>query len=81
MPQCNQKPSKYTCVFVILVLFEKGTSMNKWQCMTCGFIYDEAEGLPDDGIKPGTKWEDVPEDWICPECGTPKEDFEMVEID
>jgi rubredoxin-NAD+ reductase len=48
--------------------------------MTCGFIYDEAEGWPDDGIAAGTRWEDVPEDWVCPECGTPKSDFEMVEV-
>jgi len=54
--------------------------MRKWQCMTCGFIYDEAEGLPDEGIDAGTRWEDVPEDWVCPECATPKSDFEMVEI-
>ena len=44
-------------------------------------LYDEEEGWPDDGIEPGTKWEDVPEDWICPDCGVGKEDFEMVEID
>lgn len=54
--------------------------MRKWQCMTCGFIYDEAEGLPDQGIAAGTRWEDVPDDWVCPECATPKSDFEMVEI-
>jgi len=48
--------------------------------MTCGFIYDEAEGWPDDNVPPGTRWEDVPDEWICPECGTPKSDFEMVEI-
>ena len=54
--------------------------MKKWQCMTCGFIYDEAEGWPDDGISPGTRWEHVSEDWVCPECATPKSDFEMVEI-
>jgi len=40
--------------------------MKKWQCVVCGFIYDEAEGWPDDGIAPGTRWEDVPEDWVCP---------------
>ncbi len=54
--------------------------MRKWQCMTCGFIYDEAEGWPDDNVLPGTRWEDVPDEWICPECGTPKSDFEMVEL-
>ena len=55
--------------------------MKKWQCVVCGFIYDEAEGWPEDGIEPGTRWEDVPEYWTCPDCGVGKEDFEMVEID
>lgn len=49
-------------------------------CLVCGFIYDEAEGSPDDGIPPGTRWEDVPANWSCPECGARKDDFEMVEI-
>jgi rubredoxin len=55
-------------------------SMKQWQCVVCGFIYDEAKGLPEEGIAPGTKWEDIPEDWECPECGVGKDDFEMVEI-
>lgn len=55
-------------------------NMRKWQCIVCGFIYDEAEGIPEDGIVAGTAWEDIPEDWECPECGVSKEDFEMVEI-
>ena len=54
--------------------------VKKWQCVVCGFIYDEAEGWPEDGIAPGTAWEDVPEDWECPDCGVGKEDFEMIEI-
>ena len=41
----------------------------KYECVICGFIYDEAEGLPDDGIPPGTRWEDIPDDWECPDCG------------
>ena len=52
----------------------------KYECVICGFIYDEAEGLPDDGIAPGTRWEDVADDWCCPDCGAGKEDFEMVEV-
>ena len=48
----------------------------KYECVVCGFIYDEAEGLPDDGIPPGTRWEDIPEDWLCPDCGIGKSDFE-----
>jgi rubredoxin-NAD+ reductase len=51
-----------------------------WECIVCGIIYHEAEGWPDDGIDPGTRWEDVPEDWLCPDCGVGKEDFEMVEV-
>tara|TARA_R110002073_G_scaffold790_3_gene5680 strand:+ start:11484 stop:12854 length:1371 start_codon:yes stop_codon:yes gene_type:complete len=53
--------------------------MSKWECIVCGLIYDEKEGWPDDGIAPGTKWEDVPEDWLCPDCGVGKEDFELLE--
>ena len=41
---------------------------------------DEELGWPEDGIDPGTTWEDVPEDWLCPECGVGKEDFDMIEI-
>ncbi len=53
--------------------------MSKWECIVCGLIYDEKEGWPDDGIAPGTKWEDVPDDWLCPDCGVGKEDFELIE--
>ncbi|MFK7829955.1 MAG: FAD-dependent oxidoreductase [Congregibacter sp.] len=52
--------------------------MRKWECIVCGLIYDEAKGWPDDGIAPGTVWEDVPEDWLCPDCGVGKEDFELL---
>jgi len=50
----------------------------KWECIVCGIIYDEAEGYPEDGIAPGTRWEDVPEDWECWDCGVGKEDFELI---
>jgi rubredoxin-NAD+ reductase len=52
--------------------------MKKWQCIVCGYVYDEATGDPEHGITAGTRWEDVPADWACPECGIAKEDFEMV---
>ena len=55
--------------------------MRKWECIVCGLIYDEKIGWPDDGIPPGTKWEDVPDDWMCPDCGVGKEDFELIEVD
>lgn len=54
--------------------------MKKWECVVCGFIYDEETGWPEDGIAAGTAWSDVPEDWICPDCGVGKEDFDMVEL-
>lgn len=57
------------------------TVSRKWMCVVCGYIYDEALGVPDEGIAPGTRWEDVPDTWTCPDCGATKEDFEMVEID
>ncbi|MCP5325956.1 MAG: rubredoxin [Oceanospirillaceae bacterium] len=52
----------------------------KWQCIVCGWIYDEATGAPEEGIAPGTLWGDVPADWVCPDCGVGKDDFEMIEI-
>jgi rubredoxin len=54
--------------------------MKKWKCVVCGFIYDEAVGMPEDGIPAGTRWEDVPEDWLCPDCAVAKSDFEMEEM-
>jgi len=51
-----------------------------WECTVCGFVYSERLGLPDEGIPPGTAWEDIPGDWVCPDCGTSKADFQMVEI-
>lgn len=55
-------------------------TMKRYICLLCGFVYDEAKGWPDDGIAPGTPWEEVPLTWRCPECGAMKEDFEMVEM-
>ncbi len=54
--------------------------MKTYMCVICGFIYDEAAGLPDEGIPAGTKWQDIPSGWMCPECDARKEDFEMIEI-
>ena len=53
--------------------------MKKYLCETCGYIYDPAEGDPDSGIAPGTAFEDIPEDWLCPICGVGKDDFSPVE--
>ena len=53
-------------------------SYNKYMCTLCGYIYDEELGCPEDGIPAGTLWKDVPEDWVCPECGAMKVDFELI---
>lgn len=50
--------------------------MEKYVCAVCGYVYDPEKGDPDAGIAPGTKWEDVPEDYVCPLCGVGKDQFE-----
>jgi len=55
--------------------FEKTT---KYQCTVCGYVYDPVKGDPDNGVPPGTKFEDLPDDWICPVCGAAKTEFEKV---
>lgn len=50
--------------------------MAKYVCSVCGYIYDEAAGIPEDGIAPGTVWADLPEDWTCPVCGAAKSQFD-----
>jgi rubredoxin len=56
------------------------STVKRYICLYCGFIYDEALGLPDAGVAPGTTWADIPEDWECPDCGNPKSAFVMQEI-
>jgi len=53
--------------------------MDKWRCIPCDYVYDPAEGDPDSGISPGTPFEDLPEDWECPECGVGKDQFEKID--
>ena len=53
--------------------------MDKYECTLCGYIYDPAEGDPDNGVEPGTAFKDLPADWECPLCGASKDDFEKVE--
>ena len=50
----------------------------QWMCGPCGFIYDEALGLPDHGIAPGTPFAAIPDDWVCPDCGLGKPDFFLI---
>ncbi len=54
----------------------KEFDMAKYECLVCGYIYDPAAGDPDGGIAAGTAFEDLPEDWVCPECGAAKDMFE-----
>ena len=55
------------------------SEFKKYSCVICTHIYDEAEGDLDSGIEPGTLWEDIPEDWVCPECGATKKAFTLME--
>jgi len=56
------------------------SEFKQWVCVICGWIYDEAAGVPEEGIAPGTRWADVPVDWRCPLCDVGKEDFALVEF-
>ena len=73
---------RYTLAILLtrFPMTENAVQFKTWMCLICGFVYDEAAGIPDEGIAPGTRWDDVPMNWTCPECGARKEDFEMVEI-
>ena len=59
--------------------FEGGFGMQKYECTVCGYIYDPELGDPDGGVAPGTAFEDIPDDWVCPECGVEKDMFEPVD--
>jgi rubredoxin len=49
--------------------------MDKWECMVCGYVYDPAVGDPEHGVAAGTPFEKLPDDWVCPVCGAPKDQF------
>ncbi|MDN7753807.1 rubredoxin [Burkholderia gladioli] len=58
----------------------KSEEFRVWRCMVCGFEYSEQNGFPEEGIPPGTAWEQIPDAWACPDCGMSKSDFEMVQV-
>ena len=58
---------------------EIDSSATQWICDGCGFIYDPVEGDPDGGVPPGTAFEDIPDNWVCPVCGSRKSDFSPLE--
>ena len=53
--------------------------MAKYQCKVCGYVYDPEQGDSEGGIKPGTPFEQLPDDWVCPVCGAAKSEFEEVD--
>jgi rubredoxin len=57
-----------------------GADFRVLRCLLCGFEYDEAVGWPEEGIAAGTRWDDIPDDWSCPDCGAAKRDFAMVVV-
>lgn len=56
------------------------TDYRRFRCVQCGFEYDEEHGWPEEGIAPGTRWVEIPDDWCCPDCGVAKADFFMAEV-
>ncbi len=76
------------CTRIAMIAQERDTNagtgssrrFRRFMCLGCGFLYDEERGWPEEGIAPGTRWEDIPAGWRCPDCGTAKAQFEMVEI-
>jgi rubredoxin len=59
--------------------YERGIRMKKYECTVCGYVYDPELGDPENGVAPGTAFEDLPDDWVCPECGVEKDLFEALD--
>jgi len=55
--------------------------MSKWRCTVCGYVYDPEDGDPENDGDPGTPFERLPEDWVCPDCGAGQDQFEEIEDD
>jgi len=60
---------------------KENSAMKKYVCNVCGYVYDPADGDPDNGIEPGTAFQDLPDDWVCPECGAGKDEFSPADSD
>ena len=74
-----QNNSDTTVIMLCINIFIRRNKLMKYVCDVCGWEYDEEEGYPEGGIAPGTKWEDVPEDFECPLCNVGKDQFSEVE--
>ena len=59
---------------------EDASQFKTFICQVCGWTYDEAKGDEEEGFPPGTRWDDIPINWVCPDCGARKDEFEMVEV-
>ena len=68
------------CGRIRVIMSENEKPYRAFVCQICGWLYEEEKGAPEEDLPPGTRWEDIPINWTCPECGARKEDFEMVEI-
>jgi rubredoxin len=64
-----------SCERVLEIETKRREKMETWQCSVCGYIYDPEQGDPDSGVNPGTAFEDLPEDWVCPVCGASQDQF------
>lgn len=71
--------NKYAGWYVIIIQTSKRQNMEKYVCSVCNWVYDPAVGDPENGIAPGTAFENLPEDWVCPLCGVGKDEFEKAE--
>jgi rubredoxin len=58
---------------------DKENRMKKYRCLMCGYVYNPDKGDPDSGVDPGTSFEDLPDGWVCPDCGAGKDEFEAVD--
>lgn len=63
--------------YIINRIQEKEVDMDLWRCTVCDYVYDPKEGDPDNNIEPGTLFEELPDDWVCPVCGVDKDKFEQ----
>jgi rubredoxin len=72
------RPDNTFCQHALTTLIFRRKKMDKWEC-PCGYVYDPEEGDVDNGIDPGTAWEELPESWVCPLCGAEQEYFEKMD--
>lgn len=64
---------------ISLITYERRICMDRYVCELCGYVYDPEVGDPDNGIEPGTPFEELPDDWVCPVCGASKDEFVIEE--